>query len=561
MAWCFIIGLGLLALLSSGNLFKKFIDPGVTDKHHEFVENCHQCHDSVAVGISDLLVMGVAGFQGEHEQLGEKCLGCHISNDAVFNPHGAQLADLRAVGNRIAGPQIASNASNAGLACASCHQIHQADDAGAIKVLTDAQCQACHISQFEGFTDGHPAFRQLPAWSPQILFDHQQHYNEHFSKQHVRDDVPANCSDCHLLDSGTPLQFAEFDGMCANCHLRPDIIDKQLDTIGPTSLVAIPRLDVKELAIGYWPNCKTSRFKRIGDLPLAMRALLQTDAAAVAAIVVLEEQKTSLNSMKKASDEEREAALQLAWAIKRLVHDIAADDAIKRFSPGSTSREINGPQLAELIALIPIDIRRRLAENWFPGVSDELSAVAQVVSGSCPDRDGWSAMRSVIEKKKRDIGNNAGWYLQAKSSYMALSYVAQSHRDPVMVKLGETLSRFPAALQQEAEFQCAKCHGIESQDEAYHLQWSLGERTRKSLFTHASHMTTGQSCEQCHRLTGEDEQAPVAVPDHLSIESDQCSTCHKAGVVSRTCNGCHQYHWQGFSLPDPVSHSLLTTQE
>ena len=556
MTWCLLIILGLLALLSSGELFEWFINPGETDEHHAFIEDCGQCHDPVASSFSDLAVMGIAGFMGEHSQSGEKCLVCHIAKARPFKPHGAEHNHQNATTVRLTDQQDPTGVDNNTISCATCHQIHQADEAGAIKVLSDGQCQSCHTAPFEGFTDGHPAFRHLPAWSAQILFDHKQHYYDYFAKQHVRDDVPENCTVCHLVDTGAQLQFATFDSMCSDCHLRPDIIDKQLDAIGPTSLIAIPRLDAQQLTVGYWPNCKTSRFKRISDLPLAMRALLETDDVAVAAIALLEAQKTSLNAMKKATDEEREAATQLAWSIKRLVNDIAADDAIERFSPDSNTRIVNDSQLAELVSLVPIDIRRRMTETWFPGLSEELEKVAEINTGSCPDRDDWSAMRSLIEKKKRNIGNNAGWYLQAKSSYMALSYVAQSHADPVMVTLGETLSRFSAGKQRGEEFQCAKCHGLESQDGTYELQWGLQVPEKKTLFRHASHLTTGQRCEQCHQLTGTDEQSPVALPDHLSIKKDQCLVCHNTDAVPTSCNGCHQYHWQGFSTPDPVGHPL-----
>jgi len=493
--------------------------------------------------------MGFTGFKAEHRDPGEKCLGCHVSNDHGFNPHGASAIELNAVTDRLADQADLDMASFAPVACATCHDIHQRGYPGGIRALTDTQCQVCHTVGHTAFGLDHPAFTQLPAYTPQLLFDHQQHYKDHFTKQGLIDYAPGHCNTCHQTGTETDMQFADFDSMCSDCHLRPDIVEKQLDSIGPTSLIAIPRMDTEQLAIGYWPNCRTSRFKRLSDLPLIMRAMLETDASAAAAISLLEDKKTSLNAMDKATDEERTAATQLAWAIKKLVQDIAANDALERFSVDSETRNVSDPLLVEVITRLPIDIRRRLAESWFPGLDEELTRVGEVIPGSCPSRADWSAMREFIEKKKHDIGVNPGWYLQAKSSYMALSYVPQQHKDPLMMSIAGITQKFPRDAQIKAEFQCAKCHGVEAREDWYTLQWPLNTATRKTRFSHASHIASGQSCDQCHQLTGADEKDQFAVLDHLPIKNQQCAECHNGEAAQQQCVLCHGYHWQGFSSP------------
>lgn len=536
-------------MLGSGTLFQGLISPGATGIHHAFIADCGACHTRVATNFSELLELGVSGFNAKHKNLGEKCLDCHVFNDTAFNPHGATITRLETLTAHLGGKSVGDIAEDSPVACATCHDIHQQDAPGGIRPLTNTQCQICHAAQYLDFETDHPAFTQLPAYTPRLLFDHLQHYRDHFDKQSVVEYAPGNCTDCHQTSANADLQFAGFDSMCADCHLRTDIIEKQLDRIGPTSLIAIPRMDTDRLAIGYWPNCRTTRFKRISDLPLIMRAMLETDASAAAAITVLENHKTSLHSMNGASEEERTAATRLAWAIKALVQDIAADNAVERFTVGTESRNISSPYISDIIARLPIDIRRRMAENWFPDLDAEMTRMTDVTAGSCPDRADWKTMREIIEKKKRDINANAGWYLQAKSSYMALSYVPQQHLDPLMIAIAKITQKFPRDVQLDAKFQCAKCHGFETGDGQYAVQWPLDVAAGKIRFSHASHITTGRRCDQCHELTGSDEPDHIAVLDHLSIDKNQCSVCHDGATVEQRCVFCHEYHWQGFSAP------------
>ncbi len=534
-----------------------FIDPGPANRQHVFIEDCSQCHTQVATNLSELFGMGVAGFNNEHQDVGRKCLGCHVTAENAFVPHGEAVSVLNAISIRLAQTSDQEYMRDRPVACATCHSIHQQDEPNGIKALTDGQCQVCHLSKHMSFARDHPAFKRLPAITPQILFDHQRHDREHFAKNNLLEHVPANCTTCHRIDSNDDLQFTGFDLMCADCHLRPDIIDKQLDAIGPTSLIAIPRLDTKQLAIGYWPNCRTTRFKRLSDMPLVMRAMLETDVAASAAIALLESQKTRLHLMKKSSDKERAAATQLAWSIKAMVQDFAADNAVERFSPGSQHRKISNSRLARVIAQVPADIRRRLAESWFPSLDEELQPEAEIHGGSCPDSKEWSAMRGFIEKKKKHISGNSGWYLQAKSSYMALSYVSQQHRDTLMKSLAEVISDYPQDLQQDAQFQCAKCHGIATPDGVYALRLLIEVSPRKTEFTHASHIAVGQSCDQCHQLKDGEEPDPVALADHHPIKNDQCTGCHNGNRVQQQCTHCHSYHWQDFSAPPPPGQALV----
>ncbi len=545
-----IVTIGVFGLLSSGAMLTWLISPGPTDHRHAMIEQCETCHANLVNEFSTLLLAGIEGFQGDHHQAVSACVNCHKIAEYPEQVHNAAPEVLADISRRLAEQPAPLETRISELSCASCHEIH--NDNVHASSLTDQQCQSCHIAQFESFQHGHPAFSGLPEVTPQIVFDHRRHQELHFEKKAMVEFAPQQCTDCHLPNDGTDLKLAGFDSMCSDCHLEKDVTNKLIDKIGPTTVFAVPNINAEEVSIGFWPNCRTTQFKRISNMPVLMRRLLETDPDAVAAMELLTEDNTAMNSLDDVAPEVLEAVVALSKAVRTLAADMAAEDALERFSVDSETRQISNDELTRLVGAIPVDVRRLLYSSWFADQPVE-EAGGQV----CSSRDEWRAMRDGIEKDKDEIRSNPGWYLQAKSSYMALSYVPQLHADPLMRLFSDLADHDPQWYDDRLGFQCSKCHLTATGGAEPQVAWPVVENTRRTQFSHATHLVTGEVCATCHALTDVGDEEDFAAIDHHPIEKAQCDSCHRDGAVEQSCSDCHTYHWQPMRIEQTAAPSLL----
>lgn len=534
--------IGVLGLFSSGSWLQWFISPGPTDHRHAMIEQCDVCHIDMQHEFSALLQTGARGLAGEHEAAMGVCLDCHAIDAHPQLAHNAEPETLLGITRRLAGDDSLSGSPPQDLSCATCHTIHSGS--GHTDQLSDAQCQSCHVEQFHSFQHGHPDFTQLPDAPAQIAFDHQQHQDQHYDKNSVAEFAPENCTDCHISTADTELKLADFDQMCADCHLSEDITTKLIDRIGPTTLFAVPNIDAEAVDIGFWPNCRTTQFKRLDDMPVLMRRLLETDPDTAAAIALLSEDGVAMNSLDDVSDAQRQAVIALAAAVRKLAADLAADDVIERLAGAEDVRSGRGQQIAQLIGLIPADVRRLANSAWFSEAAQAQMLIDADPPGLCPGRDGWRAMRDGVEKGRDVVRTNPGWYLQSKSSYMALSYVPQIHADPVMQLFSAVAGDAPVWQDDRDGFQCGKCHKVSADDDQTRITWPQPVETRRTLFSHTTHLATGWTCAHCHRLYEIPEEETVARIDHHPVRKTYCDECHQDGAVEQSCSDCHRYHWE-----------------
>lgn len=543
--------IGVFALFSSGSWLAGFISPGPTDHRHAMIEQCETCHTKNQSEFTMLLQASIEGMLGDGHQDADACISCHQIADFPHLPHNADPQLLIDVSKQLTKQLTAQSVSTdvvqampvSELSCATCHEIHDSD--GVASRLSDQQCQSCHVQQFESLQHGHPEFTQLPDVTPQVIFDHHRHQQQHFDKKSLADLAPEQCTDCHLSSQANDMRMAGFDGMCSGCHLNEDITTKLIDKIGPTTVFAVPNIDAEAVGVGYWPNCRTTQFKRINNMPVLMKRLLETDENAVLAMQVLADNGVAMNSLDDVSNEVRQAIVTLTESIRSLAADIAADDALERFSQQSENRVIRNDQIAQMISAIPVDVRRLLHTAWFQ--NQPISTDDQGL-GICPTRDEWSTMRAGVEKGRDVVRNNSGWYMQAKSSYMALSYIPKEHADATMKLLSSVAADDPEWHDPKSGFQCSKCHLVNSESDQTVVAWPSVVENRKTRFSHPVHLTSGLACATCHQLVESKDEELFASSDHRFIEKSQCVDCHQTGKVEQSCSDCHDYHWEAMSI-------------
>src|SRR5207249_3676219 len=316
-------------------------------------------------------------------QDGRLCLNCHQPGPAPFQPHGlppdkrAALTRKSQTDDPDARPVLLSLSSlllgwpaqgHVQLECAACHQEHRGKDYN-LSQLSNDQCQTCHARQFHSFAHGHPTFKQFPFFRPtRVLYDHLKHAEAHFNDTNFPNLAPAYCTDCHQTDTaGRTMLVTNFAAACAACHLR------QIREAPGVAFLGIPNLAVTALRqrIGRWPD------NGAGQLTPFTQLLLSADGSAAEAMRTLSgaDLLDNLDELDRATTNELKAAEQLAWAIKELMADLAADATA---TLSNRLRTLLGRQLAPLEAArlagqLPQDTLALAQAQWFPDLQQELS--------------------------------------------------------------------------------------------------------------------------------------------------------------------------------------------
>lgn len=288
----FVLG-GLLVVLNSG-WRNDFLAPGPLISSHARIlgglegERCAVCHEAGSQPVAGWFASLVAGQESgaAADCQSGLCLKCHDRSLGETHSRFAHNVDsnlleqlTRQTINASLQPgqvpaRLASHSSGAELACSVCHREHRGADVS-LSALTDAQCQACHVRQFNSLGDGHPDFAlAVPDETSTIRFDHASHGLKHFAAANRTFD----CQSCHPADAAGNVRLtANFDSACASCHADA-IITSQRSGL---ELVAVPMLDLNALgangtALQRWPEQARGGFD--GRLPPLMRLLLAGDA-------------------------------------------------------------------------------------------------------------------------------------------------------------------------------------------------------------------------------------------------------------------------------------------
>jgi hypothetical protein len=576
----------LLALGS--NRGKQVFSPGeLTFAHRSMADNCAECHAGLT-GRSVSWLVAPKETHSAHDN-SALCLKCHDVGKVPFKPHSLPSVNLQKLtestpkennpGRRPAGLMLASfipsvsHPPGSEMACATCHREHRGEEAD-LRKLTDNQCQNCHAVQFASFTRGHPQFSHYPfERRTRIIFDHESHFQTHFTDPTVAKFAPTKCVDCHETGPrGDTMIVKPFEATCAKCH-EDQIKGKSAVKTG-IEFIGLPAMDDRSLkgdySIGQWPED--------ADQPLTpfLRLLLAGDPQLRKAMEEL--RGADLSDLSHAGPDKLKAAQSLAWGIKSLVFDLGLhgqDELIRRISL-SLGRKLSDTEEEGVAAFFNAAALRAVFRSAFPNLQKEVldyrnngkAAPTQLVPS--PEL----AAPGPVQAAAPDAwASQGGWY--TPDGLYALYYRPRGHDDLFLrswmnltvdadqtADLADSKELFDHLTAPNAVGLCAKCHSIDDTP-APHVNW-IGARSdpMQHGFTHFSHsahlsLLNEHGCLTCHSMKKSDGQskdtyASAFAPgqhdpskftsNFMTIDKAVCMNCHRPHLVRDDCLLCHNYH-------------------
>jgi hypothetical protein len=356
---------------------------------HSSLTNCSDCHSSVAGGPFGWMHSVFAEARRGEDR--KACLTCHIVGENAARPHGLAGAKMARMSEESAArsdgkprPMTAriqqamfpmNRIIEKDIGCATCHVEHKGRTSD-LKAMSDAECQACHTTQFSSFSHGHPEFSNYPyPRRTRIIFDHNSHIGQHFPKIASNNDpalkAPESCASCHELGPNRRLMATKsFEDTCRVCHVKQ--ITGADRASGPRGVpfLTIPGLDVETLrernaAIGEWPEESEAELTPFMAMLLSARPSLKDDLARIG--------DRDLLDLSDAGDADIAAVERLAWGIKSLVFDMSTKD------PESLKNRLAGANgsgdipVSRLIAALPRDVLLGARRDWLPNLARELA--------------------------------------------------------------------------------------------------------------------------------------------------------------------------------------------
>ena len=398
---CTAFTLGSLMILMSSPYSKEFLVPGGLSSNHgqilagQGADRCAACHGaadgSLASWISSTILIGKA----EGLTQSELCMKCHdesFAMDTSLNPHNVAPAELAELSNQSesaffdAKMAFAPPVHGNKIACSACHREHHGADHD-LKYMTDKQCQSCHKNSFHSFETDHPEFVSYPLKRrSRISFDHTTHFGKHFPLKNKEFD----CKQCHTNDSFKNVkQTASFEQSCAECHNQKILNsgDQEL------ALVALPMIDTDaieaaKLNVGTWPLAATGDFD--GQIPPIMRVLLTADSQA-AEILGRYGADFDFSDINPEDSAQVNDAVELVWAIKRLMYDLALNgpQAVKTRIESVLELEVSIDELQNMITNLDEPVFQTAVRTWLPNLSVEIATNrlgSAAISRTVPDK-------------------------------------------------------------------------------------------------------------------------------------------------------------------------------
>jgi hypothetical protein len=616
VASCVFATLGLLILGLAGPWRNAVVEPGpLTSVHTQALEQveesgrCAACHEAAIKDPLAWLKIASGSLASLSDEQAERCLKCHeksLGSQFARSPHNVAPEALAQATQRIGRETRALDdilrvklAASGEKACSTCHQEHQGAHAN-IALLTDQQCQACHVRAFKSFADGHPEFRHaISSRRSEIEFDHVSHVQKHFPEKHES----FTCNRCHEDDARRDVKrLAGFDRSCGQCHAQP------IEASGKEGLIAFsfPTLNVDELRngghdVGKWPTAAQGDFD--GALPLLVRTMLMSDNEAIAAL----EQLSPQFDFSQTRSEELPSVASLAWGYKRLLNDLA-EDAPQVFR----NRLIAAPTTEVVLRQLPPGLFREARRRWLAGLDQELATAGRTqptpfaavttvapqirsellienpLANRAPQSDSpmptlqsaaelpateaagppavdEARLRPTNSSDPAELVAGGAWYLD--DATLSVRYRPRGHGDELVrllidIAAAKTNNHTPqsgmltAVLAEPAYKSCIACHSIDTSGEHYAVNWQIQyrdtSRRKFNEFSHRPHLTQPSlsNCTHCHQLRGEGPGArgegsddPMAhAHDFHPITKVTCATCHSTTQTGGRCTLCHSYH-------------------
>ncbi len=563
---------GLLAFNLGGPWKNEVLAPGPLAQAHGQIlsgsRRCAACHPAADEPLTSWVRSTLIGNDPLAPTQTQKCLECHnktipsetaefahsVSDDRMQDITTDHLAAANQLEPRTIPTHLTSN-----IACSVCHKEHHGDES--LTAMTTEQCQSCHQNQFRSFHDGHPDFGEWPysthgnaggseigsnadgrhAKIRGIAFDHTLHLGKYF-KQAKKD---VRCSACHV-ENGEVVAIGSFEKTCASCH------DDFLNQVDSLTFLRLPMIDPEAFAtagltVGDWPSEAVGDFD--GQLPIFVRALLLADGQAVEAMQRLGAQFDFFDTA-LTDEAQLEDVAQMAWSVKRLVYDLAADgqDALKRRFEAILERDLSRVELQSIAGQLSPDLFRTAQERWFPNLAEEITK--RQTNGLPTDSD-------ESELSGKESVAFGGWYMDVTEC--SINYKPVGHNDELTRAWIELMAELQAKVSYNhdwaAEFnshaltkQCASCHVRQEKD-----MWSETPAATSRGFTrfeHRPHLVLPNlaDCKSCHGLgwqTAEatsDRTEPVHYAEFTKMDKAACAKCHTAKGAGDRCTTCHNYH-------------------
>jgi hypothetical protein len=617
LAVCAAIGGAVLILGGSNRAVWNSPGP-ITSQHATSAQRCADCH--VEPNLPPLTPAGVAAHAHAQNEL---CLKCHVLGPQPSAPHGASteiLAELTAKRSvDTDGPALLAIAralaprDGQDLACASCHSEHHGRDFD-LRRVGNRECQACHQQQFATFASGHPEFTAYPYdRRTRIQFDHQSHWQRHFSDSRVAAVAPTSCTVCHEpAADGRQMRVKGFAQTCAPCHAAQIAGEGRAGDKG-ISFFQLPAFDLATLrrdgfAIGDYPEFAE------GGLTPFMRWMLEGDPAAQAALKELGD--VDVGNLARATPAQKAAAAELLWSVKNLFADLATQGQevlVRRL--GATAKD--DPSAAARIGQLPADNLVLAQQSWLPGLLAEVAArrsgaelpppppppTSTAVAAAAPDPAVPAAVSPEAKSddddllltdepdpigpvKKIEAGpltleladaeqrvSRGGWYRRDET--YTLYYRPGGHADSFLKAWLDTTVRDPAPTATAIFAQlsapsatglCLRCHTVDDTPRGSVVNWiprqPRPEQHEFTKFRHAAHFSLvgDQGCMTCHVMDGTpgayaksfgaNRDPAVYRSNWVPITRNACTTCHRPGEAGMDCLLCHNYHTGEWLAPN-----------
>ncbi|HBK78408.1 MAG TPA: hypothetical protein DDZ83_01770 [Nitrospinae bacterium] len=584
--WASFFVLGLVLMFSAGPSGPNFISPGgLTSQHQETAQSCGNCHSDFKGGPVKWMR---AAFVSTRSPQGESrlCLSCHIFGGSSGMPHSFSEKKLIQISQSIKAKGMVDSASvemdladmlslngerkpGKFVACATCHQEHRGRNAN-LAAMNNLRCQSCHVVRFTSFERDHPEFSNFPYdRRTRLVFDHSRHLNKHFAGK-MKERAPKSCKSCHLPDaSGTLMTVRPFKVACAACHEGQILGEGSAGSKG-IPFIALPGLDAESLQeakidIGHWPQDAEEE-----GLPPFMRFLLSGDPKFRKAAASLK--GADLLDLSKANAAVKSAAGEFAWAIKRLVFDLAVNGqkTLKSRLENILRRRLSAAEFSRLSGQIPAGVLRSSQKKWFPRLSSEISLRKKGKKPGSKKKDPEEKESESKDEEPEelpsaeDISVAGGWYVQDFSVY----YRPSGHEDRFLKDWMDLVAggdgskeamkgMFAALSDPKATGYCAKCHSIDRvSGKARRVNWrarrSASDVKKFIRYQHTPHFSLldEKGCLTCHRLNAnadylkgfKDDNPATFTSNFRPIAKKVCASCHTRVGASNSCLTCHNYH-------------------
>ncbi len=422
---CTAFTAGLLIILMSSPYSNEFLVPGGLSSNHGQIlaghgaDRCAACHGAADGSLASWISSTISIGKAEGLSQSELCMKCHdksFANSTALNPHNIAPDELAKVTQKYhqasfdAGMVFSPPVHGGEIACSACHREHHGSD-NDLTLMTDRQCQTCHQNSFHSFETDHPEFENYPLKRrSRIAFDHSSHAARHFPGKNIE----FNCSQCHIDDSMQNVKVtASFEQACASCH-NQQIVESGSEGL---AVVALPMIDTNavedaKLNLGTWPLAATGDFD--GKLPPIMRLLLTADEKA-ASVFAKYGSDFEFSDIDPEEVDQVADAVELAWAIKRLLYDLALNGprTVRSRIESVLDLQIADDELKRLVDNLDEQVFQNAVRTWLPNLTVEVaanrygasdSALAEIRNAT-PDLS-----NEVSDSDDRLVKNDAWWW-------------------------------------------------------------------------------------------------------------------------------------------------------